>query len=117
MEREKLFQELLQLEADFCSALSDPTRLLILYTLYESPRTVNELSLDLNIPQPNISRHLKILKEHGLVQAARQGTSVTYQLTDERLIQALDLLRSVMHDRVAHRASIINFSFPDKENV
>lgn len=116
MEREKLFQELL-LEANFCSALSDPTRLIILYTLYESPRTVNELSLGLNIPQPNVSRHLKVLKEHGLVQAARQGISVTYQLTDRRLIQALDLLRAVMHDRFAHQASIINSSFPDKENV
>ncbi len=117
MDREQLFQELLQLEADFCSALSEPTRLLILYTLHESPRTVSELSADLGLPQPNISRHLKVLRERGLVQAIRRGTFVTYKLTDERLIQALDLLRSLMRDRVTHQASIVDSISPLEESV
>ena len=54
-----LVQEISQLEADFCSALSDPTRLLILYALADSPRNVTELTHELNTIQPTISRHLK----------------------------------------------------------
>jgi ArsR family transcriptional regulator len=102
-----LAQEISQLEADFCFALSDPTRILILYALAERPRNVTELANELKIIQPTASRHLKVLRERGLVRTVRAGTSVTYHLADPRLIQALDLLRAVMRDRLAYRASLI----------
>ena len=103
-----LAQEISALEADFCFALSDPTRLLILYALAEEPHNVTELSNELNIIQPTTSRHLKVLRDRGLVYAVRQGTTVTYHLTDERLIQALDLLRTVMRDRLTYRAGLMD---------
>ena len=102
-----LAQEISQLEADFCSALSDPTRLLILYALAEGPHNVTELANELDVIQPTTSRHLKVLRERGLVYTVRQGTTVTYHLADSRLIQALDLLRTVMRDRFAHRAGLM----------
>lgn len=95
------------MEAELCSAFSDSTRILILYELNERPRIVSELTTDLNIPQPTISRHLKVLRERGLVSAERQGTNMLYQLTDRRFIEALDLLRAVMRDRLIQRASLI----------
>jgi ArsR family transcriptional regulator len=102
-----LAQEISQLQADFCSALADPTRILILYTLDEAARNVTEICAELDLPQPTASRHLKILRERGLVGTVRQGTTVTYSLADHRLIEALDLLRSVMRDRYTHRASLM----------
>ncbi len=102
-----LAQEVSQLEADLCFALADPNRILILYTLQEKPRNVSELTTELNITQPNTSRHLKILRERGLVYASRQGNNIQYKLSDQRLIQALDLLRSVLRDRIAHRATLM----------
>jgi len=107
MVTQALAQEISQLEADFCSALSDPNRLLLLYALSEGPRNVTELSNELNITQPTTSRHLKVLRERGLVYTVRQGNTVNYHLTDPRLIQALDLLRTVMRDRFAHRAGLM----------
>ena len=103
-----LKQEIIQLEADFCAALSDPTRIFILYALSERSLNVTELTNELGIPQPTISRHLKVLRERGLVFTERQGTIITYHLTDQRIIQAMDLLRSAMRDRLTQRASIIN---------
>ncbi|MCL5611699.1 MAG: metalloregulator ArsR/SmtB family transcription factor [Chloroflexi bacterium] len=108
MESQSLTQEISQLEADFCFALSDPTRILLLYALSEAPRNVTELTLELGIAQPNVSRHLKILREHGLVHTVRQGTTIIYHLADKRLIQALDLLRTVMRERLARRVSIMD---------
>jgi DNA-binding transcriptional ArsR family regulator len=108
MVSQTLAQEISQLEADFCFALSDPTRLLILYLLADKPRNVTELANELNVIQPTTSRHLKVLRERGLVYSVRQGTTITYHLSDDRLIQALDLLRMVMHDRLAHQAGLIN---------
>ena len=103
-----LKEEVIQLEADFCAALSDPTRIFILYALNERSLNVTELTNELNLPQPTISRQLKVLRERGLVFTQRQGTVITYHLADQRVIQAMDLLRSVMRDRMTHRASIVN---------
>lgn len=102
-----LAQEINNLHADFCSALADPTRLLLLYALAEAPRYVSELTHELTQPQPTISRHLKILRDRGLVTAVRQGAMVQYSLTNHRIIDALDILRSVMRDRIEYRASLI----------
>ncbi len=102
-----LNQEISQLHADFCSALADPTRLILLYVLAEEPCHVGELAEKIGLPQPTISRHLKILRERGLVAAERRGMSVQYSLTDRRVIEALDLLRSVMRDGLAKRAELV----------
>jgi ArsR family transcriptional regulator len=103
-----LAQEISQLEADFCFALSDPTRILMLYALSEGPRNVTEIANELKITQPSASRHLKVMRERGLVHTTRQGTNITYHLTDTRVIQALDLLRASMRDSLAHRANLIH---------
>ena len=103
-----LRQEISQLEADFCFALSDPTRILILYALREVPLNVSELTSELGINQPTTSRHLKVLRDRGLVYTARQGTTIIYHLSDQRLVQALDLLRSAMRDGLAQRVRLMN---------
>jgi DNA-binding transcriptional ArsR family regulator len=103
-----LAQEISQLEADFCFALSDPTRILMLYALNEGARNVTEIANELQITQPSASRHLKVLRERGLVQATRQGATINYQLGDMRVIQALDLLRASMRDGLARRANLVN---------
>jgi len=100
-------QEASQLHADICSALSDPTRILILYALSEQPHTVNDLANVLMLSQPATSRHLKILRERNLVTTIRHGACIQYSLSDERLITALDILREVLRDSLAHRASLI----------
>ena len=102
-----LKQEITQLEANFCAALSDPTRILILYALNEKSLNVTELTNELGIPQPTTSRHLKVLRERGLVYTERQGTVITYYLADPRITEAMDLLRSVMRDRLAQQVSLI----------
>ncbi len=99
-----LSNEINQLHADICSALADPKRILLLYALSERPHTVNELANDLGITQPTTSRHLKLLRERGLVSATRVGPTVEYRLVDERLIQALDLLRTVLREQLSRGA-------------
>ncbi len=107
MVSQALAQEISQLEADFCFALSDPTRLLMLYTLGDAPHNVTDLAGELGLAQPTTSRQLKILRDRGLVFTVRQGTTVTYHLADLRLLEALDLLRTVMRERLAHRAGLM----------
>jgi ArsR family transcriptional regulator len=104
---QSLTQEVSQLEANLCSAFSDPTRILILYALNEQPQNVTELVNQLGANQSTISRHLKVLRDHGLVQTTRQGVSITYALADTRLINALDILRAVLHDNLTSKANLM----------
>ena len=97
-------QEINNLHAEICAGLADPKRILILYALSQGTYTVKELVDLLGWSQPVVSRHLKVLRERSMVIAARQGASVEYRLADERLIQALDLLRAVLRNNLAHRA-------------
>lgn len=86
------------LHAQVCSGLADPNRILILYTLAEKPHNVSDMATILDIPQPTVSRHLKILRERSMVNAEREGQSVVYSLADDRIITALDLLRAMLAD-------------------
>ena len=99
--------EVTQLHAEICSALADPRRILLLYAISEKSRNVSDLADEVGISQPAASRHLKILRDRGLVQASRRGSSIEYGLTDLRLISALDLLRDFLRDRLVYRASLV----------
>lgn len=100
--------ELSELEAKLCCAFADSTRILILYALNGQPHNVTELTAELGIPQPTTSRHLKVLRDHGLVRTTRQGVTITYELADCRLIEALNLLRAVLHDQLACKANMVS---------
>jgi DNA-binding transcriptional ArsR family regulator len=93
---ESLELEVNLLHASICQGLSDPKRILMLYALSERPMHVNELAEALHVPQPTVSRHLKVLRERQLVATRREGPSVQYSLADERVIDALDILRAVL---------------------
>jgi len=102
-----LRREIYQLHAEICQALSDPTRILILYELRDGPRNVGELAEPLDTPQPTISRHLKVLRDRRLVLAERNGTSVYYSLADRRVVKALDLLREVLAQTIENRQALM----------
>jgi ArsR family transcriptional regulator len=107
MTNPQLTQEVSRLHADICSALADPNRILMIYALAEKPRSVNDLTEELGISQPATSRNLKVLRERGLVYTVRQGTMLEYHLTDMRLVEALNLLRLVLRDRLTYRANLM----------
>ncbi len=98
--------EVLQLHAEICAGLADPNRIMILYELSSGSKNVSELCANLNMPQPMASRHLKILRERGMVTFERRGTIVQYALADDRLVKALDLLRAVLRDSLTKRAEL-----------
>lgn len=107
MIKNTLASEITQLHANICSAISDPRRIMLLYAISEEPRNVSKLAEAVNISQPAASRHLKVLHQRGLIQSNRSGASVIYTLTDNRLIQALDLLRDVLFQRLERRADLL----------
>ena len=101
-----LISEINRMHAHVCQALADPKRILILYALHERPRNVTELTELYDFTQPTVSRHLRFLRERDLVLTERSGNTITYSLSDPRVIDALDIMRRVMADILNRNAAL-----------
>ncbi len=100
MVRKPSDEELELLHAELCSALSDTTRLAILYDLAEGRRSVGEIVASLKLPQGTISRHLKMLRERSILLAERDGNRVFYRLAEPRVLAILTLMREILRDNL-----------------
>jgi DNA-binding transcriptional ArsR family regulator len=101
-----LREEIDQLHAELCQGVADPKRIAILYALSEGPKNVSELMESLEMSRATATRHLKVLRESAMVETERDGVSIYYSLADDRVIQALDLLREVLAGILAHRNAL-----------
>jgi len=99
-------QELRAMHAMLCQAISDPTRIALLYELNDGPKNVTQLVNALSLPQGTVSRHLKILRERSLVNTRRDGSYIHYELADPRVVEALDLMRAIRSDILARQRSL-----------
>jgi len=84
-------EALLQVAAYF-QALSEPTRLQILNLLREGERNVGELAQLCGYSAANISRHLAMLTQQGLVARESRGNSAYYSISDPSVYQLCDLV-------------------------
>lgn len=110
---DRIREEVNRLHAQVCSGLADPSRILLIYCLSEGPCNVSEIAKKLDLPQPTVSRHLKILRDRGIVSAGREGQNVIYRLVDARFIQALDLLRACLADALTTQAALVQSATTD----
>jgi ArsR family transcriptional regulator len=79
-------------------ALSDPNRVKIVKLLQQKVMCVCELRAALNISQPSVSKHLKILEEAGLVDYYKDGLWVNYYLSDgQQSPYAASLMGNIKH--------------------
>ena len=100
-------QELLMMHATLCQAIAEPTRIAILYELGDGPRHVNQLVETLDLPQATVSRHLKILRDRSLVNTERNGPFIYYEIADRRVLEALDIMRTIMANIVTQQSSLV----------
>jgi ArsR family transcriptional regulator len=96
--------ELFRSHAEVLHVLSNPLRHEIVHRLAEAPRTVTELVMLTGASKSNVSQHLSLLRSHGLVDAARDGRSVTFSLAYPQLAEACRLIDEILLDQ-ANRAA------------
>jgi DNA-binding transcriptional ArsR family regulator len=89
---EGLSPEALSQVAAYFQALSEPTRLQILNLLRSGERNVAELAQACGYTSANISRHLSLLTQHGLVARESRGTSAYYRIADDSVYALCDLV-------------------------
>ena len=99
--------ELAQLTATLCHALNDPKRLLILHALAAGPSSVGGLAEMVDATVANVSQHLAVLRERGLVESERDGLSVIYSLRYPELIDAIAALRGILRTELDRRGGLL----------
>jgi DNA-binding transcriptional ArsR family regulator len=89
------------LPGDPFDALGDPNRRAIVELLAAGDRSVSELAHELPISRPAVSRHLRLLKEAGLVADRAEGTRRLYRLDDEGIAAVREYLERVWGEAAA----------------
>jgi ArsR family transcriptional regulator len=91
---------LYEAHAAICRVLANPWRLRIVEALGRGERTVGALSGALGISMSNLSQHLSLMREKGVVEAQRSGGFVYYRLTSPKTLEAWKLMREVLIERL-----------------
>lgn len=85
-------REALQLIARRFKALSEPLRLQLLSLLRDGERNVSELIDGTGARQANISKHLAVLRRHGMIESRKDGLNVYYRIADPSIFEVCDLV-------------------------
>ena len=96
----------LQHIADYFRALAEPLRLKILNALREHEHNVGELTELCKCSQANVSKHLALLAQAGIVERETRGTSVYYQIADPRIYDICDLVCGQLAEHFAGQAAL-----------
>jgi len=88
--------DLFRMHAEICKTFANPKRLEVINALREGEKTASELLKDINISKANLSQHMAILIEKGVVLSRREGLKVFYKLSDKKITMACDLMRQVL---------------------
>ena len=78
-------------------AMGDENRLTILSLLHTGERCACRLQDALNISQPTLSHHMRILLDAGLIHARKDGKWIYYSLSEEGAHEAANMLRSILN--------------------
>jgi ArsR family transcriptional regulator len=89
-------RQLYRLHAGICHTLAHPKRLEIIDKLRSRESSVSDLVRALEISQGNLSQHLAIMRQRGIVLTRREGLSVFYRLSSPKITKACDLMREVL---------------------
>jgi DNA-binding transcriptional ArsR family regulator len=81
-------------------ALADPTRRRIVELVSEGERSAGEIASAFAISRPGVSKHLRVLREHGVIRSRSDGTRRLYSLEGEGLVELDDWIRRFWTNRL-----------------
>ncbi len=98
-------EEMLIAVANRFKLLSEPMRLKILRTLCETERTVQEIVNEISASQANVSKHLALMHDNGIVNRRKEGLKCYYSIADDSIIFACYLISKSVVENLQDRLS------------
>jgi ArsR family transcriptional regulator len=100
-------EQVYRLHAGVCQTLANPKRLKIINILREKEMSAGELLDLLEVPKANLSQHMAILRQKGIVAARRQGNTVYYRLARPKILKAFDLMRELLFEVLEDQPTLL----------
>ena len=99
--------QICRLHADICQTLANPKRLRIINILREKEISAGEIQKILGIPKANLSQHMSVLKQKGIVMARKEGNIVYYRLARPKILKAYDIMRDVLFEVIESQQRLV----------
>ena len=96
----------LELQADVCQTLANAKRLQIVHLLKDGEVSVSSLVRAMSLPKANVSQHLSIMRQKGLILSRREGTTIYYRLASQKITEACSLMREVLLTLLASQETL-----------
>lgn len=108
--KKNLTPEALGLIANRFKVLSEPLRLRILHLLQDGEKSVGELTNAIETSQPNISKHLKLMQDAGIVKRQQFGNTVYYSIADESIFTLCEVVCNSLEERLKNQYEIFSLN-------
>src|SRR5512138_1400037 len=95
-----------ELQAEVSKTMAHPLRLAILHNLKDCEKTVNELTEITGASQSNVSQHLALMRQRGIVKTRKSGQNIYYRVYSPKISQACDMVREVLIEQLSQRQEI-----------
>lgn len=100
-------KELYKMHADFCKFMGNPKRIELIFLLNEREMSVDEMAVKMGVRVSNLSQHLAIMRERGVVTFRKDGTRIFYKISNAKIIKACLMMRDVMFEQMKIKINII----------
>lgn len=98
---------LYKLHAEFCKFMANPKRIEILFLLDENELCVDDIASAMDIKVPNVSQHLAVMREKGVVEVRRESTKMYYTIANPRILQACIIMREAMVEQMTKQLDMV----------
>ena len=102
----KLSKEVLNLVANQFRVLGEPLRLEILQFLESGEKTVNEIVISTNASQPNVSKHLRVMQEAGILTRRQEKNSVFYSVADNSIFTMCETVCGSLKTKLENQSRV-----------
>jgi ArsR family transcriptional regulator len=96
-------KQIYELHADVCKTLANPKRIEIINLLRSGEKSVAWLLKETSLLKANLSQHLSVMRQRGIVKNRKEGLSVFYRITNPKIVKACDLMREVLFEQIEER--------------
>jgi ArsR family transcriptional regulator len=106
LRKEEINDEALAMIASRFRVLSDPMRLKILHTLDDKEMNVSDLVEAIGAGQANVSKHLGVMLDAGVVERRKEGLNSFYKVSDETIFELCDVVCARLKEQLESRRAI-----------
>src|SRR4030067_417311 len=92
-----------ELHAEVCKTLANAKRIEIINLLRSGEKSVAWLLEKTGFLKANLSQHLSVLRQRGIVKNRKEGLTVYYRIANQKIVKACDLMREVLFEQVEER--------------